>query len=529
MSTPFNIPLRIRGRATLVVLLMVVPLAFSLMAGAYVNHPLYKTGAPGEGTCQDCHDEYALNYGGGYAELKDLPSGYEPGRSYTFTVEVYSADRTRFGFELTSVATETGAASGSFACIDTVGTCVEAGGKYIKTTKGCLDVGSGNMATWQVRWNSPSKAESDVTFYLVGMGADADNDEDGDIIYSCMMTLCPAPKMPTQPKGIIVEPGDGIATLSWFMDEEPDPKGGPVTYNIYWSDSLSGGLSLLTTTIDRTYTHTGLVNCRTYRYQVSASNNEGESALSDVVRGTPDLVPERPRHLVADKVAYDEIKIMWDPPTNWGSGAAHTYTIYRGLSPCMMEQIATGVTQASFVDNGSLMANTTYHYQVQAVSSTGSGGIVMLSTHVPATPPSFPLSLNVAIKASSVEIYWEPPSDDGGDVVKEFRLYRTDGDKAPVMIRDHLIETMYIDTDVMPDVEYEYTVAAVNGAGQGALSTPVDAYIYPQPGAGDTGGVNFEGIPFSGLVAVGAVIIIGAIMVGRLGRASLEAERREEE
>jgi fibronectin type 3 domain-containing protein len=470
MSKPSIIPLRARGRTTFVILLLVVPLVFSLMAGAYVNHPLYKTGAPGEGTCQGCHDEYALNYGDGYAKITDMPSGYEPGRSYTLTIEVYSPDRTRFGFELTSVATEAGAAAGSFACIDAIGTCVEAGGKYIKTTKGCLDVGSGSTATWQVRWSSPSKAESDVVFYLVGMGSDADNDEDGDITYTCMMTLCPAPKMPTQPKGIIVEPGDGRTILTWFMDVEPDPKGGPVTYTIYWSDSLSGGLSMLTTTTERTYCHTGLANGRTYRYQVSASNNEGESALSDVVRSTPNLVPERPRHLVANKVAYDEVIIQWDAPSSWGNGGSCSYTLSRGTSQCMMEEIATGVTQTNYRDNSTLSANTTYHYSIRAVTSTGPGGVVMLSTHVPATTPSFPLSLDVAVKASYVELMWAPPSDEGGDVVREYRVYRTEGNGAPTLIRDHVTDT-----------------------------------------------------------TVGAVIIIGAVMVGRLGRASAEAERREEE
>jgi fibronectin type 3 domain-containing protein len=514
----------------MVILILILAFAVMMTAEAYKNHPLYRTGAPDDsGTCQGCHDEYQLNYGDGYVKLEGLPSGYEPGQSYTFNVVLYSPDRNRCAFELTSVAKEEGHAAGSFSCVDTVVTMIDTGGKYIKTTKNCLDTGSGGSTSWEVRWNSPSKAESDITFYLVGMGSDADNDEDGDITYTCMMTLCPAPKTPVQPKGMIVEPGDSIVTLTWFMDTEPDPKGGPVSYNIYWSDSLTGGLSLLTTVADNTYTHTGLANGRTYRYQVSASNSEGEGPMSAVVRGTPDLVPESPRHLVTESVSHEEISLRWDAPASWGDGGAHTYTVSRGMCPCMMEEIAQGVTDARYVDNGTLMANTTYHYMVRAVSSTGPGGVVMLSTHVPASAPSFPLSLNVAVKASSVELYWEPPSDEGGDVVQKYRVYRAEAGKVPVLIRDHVMETSYVDTDVMPDVEYEYTVAAVNGAGEGALSTPVEAYIYPQPGAGDTAGVSFDGIPFSGLVAVGAVIIIGAIMVGRLGRASMEAERREEE
>ncbi len=528
MSTPTHNPLRVRGRATLVILLMVVPLAFSLMAGAYVNHPLYKTGAPGEGTCRDCHDEYGLNTGDGYVTVEGLPDGYMPGRSYTLTVKVYCTGMTRFAFEMTAVAKQDGHPTGSFACVDTVATCIEVGGKYIKTTNKCLDTGSDGMNTWQVTWNSPSKAESDITFYAAGMGSDADNDEDGDRIYTCMMTICPAPDTPVQPKGIIVEPGDGKVTLTWFMDVEPDPKGGAVSYNVYWSDSLTGGLTLLDCVTERTYTQTGLVNCRTYRYQVSAANKEGESSLSEVVRATPDLVPERPRYLVANKVAYDEIVLDWEAPTSWGSGGSHTYTVYRGTSPCMMEQIAAGVTQGSYTDVSTVEPNTTYHYQVRAVSSTGPGGVVMLSTHVPAASPSFPLDLSVAVKATSVELSWTPPSEDGGDPVSEYRVYRTEDGGSPVLIRECLMETYFTDNNVLPDVEYEYTVTAVNGAGEGALSTPVEAFIYPQPGEGDTSGVSFEGIPFSGLVAVGAVIIIGAVMVGRLARTSMEAERRED-
>jgi len=232
---------------------------------------------------------------------------------------------------------------------------------------------------------------------------------------------------------------------------------------------------------------------------------------------------------VAEEVSHEEIKIRWDAPSNWGDGTQCTYTISRGMCPCTMEEIAQGVTNPYYVDNGTLMANTTYTYQVRAISSSGPGGVVMLTTNVPATTPSFPLSLNVAVKATSVELYWEPPSDEGGDMVQEYRVYRTDGNGAPTLLRDHVMTTDFIDTSVLPDVDYEYTVAAINGAGEGALSTPVEAYIYPQPGAGDTGAVSFDAIPFSGLVVVGAVIIIGAIMVGRLGRASLEAERREEE
>jgi len=160
---------------------------------------------------------------------------------------------------------------------------VSQGGKYIKSSNNGLMCDVIGMKTWQIQWNSPSKADSAVTFYGAGNACDNDNDEGDDWVYTVMTMLSPAPKIPQQPMGMIVEPGDGHVALSWSMVNEPDPQGGPVSYNIYWSDSSAGGLSLLTTVSEKSYVHNGLVNCRTYRYQISGANNEGEGPLSDVV------------------------------------------------------------------------------------------------------------------------------------------------------------------------------------------------------------------------------------------------------
>jgi fibronectin type 3 domain-containing protein len=526
-----SVRIRIRGRATLVVLFMVVPLAISLIAGAYVNHPLYRTGAPGDdGTCVDCHDDYDLNSGEGYISLTGLPaSGYEPAKEYTLTVTTYHPGMTRFGFEVTVLPENPAHSAGSFSCIDSKWTMISTGGKYIKTSQAGIECVTVGTKSWDIRWNSPSVAMGPVTFYGAGLLADNDNDEGDDYVYTTQETLYPATLVPVSPKGIVVEPGDGVVTLSWFLDVESDPKGGPVSYNIYWSDSLTGGLSLLTTVAEREYVHTGLVNRCTYRYQISAVNSEGEGSLSAVVKACPDLLPNRPRYLSASSVTYDQVTINWNPPTNWGDGGSNSYTVLRGPTPWEMEEIATGVTQTTYTDTERLDPNSTVHYQVKAVNSRGSGGVAISSVYVPANTPSFPLGLNVAVKASLVELYWDPPSDEGGDPVQKYRVYRSSEGNDPVLIKDHLTETTYIDTDVMPDVDYEYTVTALNGAGEGAFSTPVAAYIYPLEGTGETGKVSLSEIPFSGLVAVGAVIIIGAVMVGRLARTSREMERREEE
>jgi fibronectin type 3 domain-containing protein len=509
---------------------MVVPLIFSLMAGAYVNHPFYRTGAPGDsGTCANCHDDYDLDSGEGYISISGISSKYEPATAYTLTITIYHPGQTRFGFQVTAVPEESANAAGSFACLNSKTTMTDTGGKYIKSSQNGLECETVGTKSWTIRWNSPSAALGPVTFYASGIAADNDNDEGDDWVYTTSHTVSPAPRTPTQPTGLTVEPGDGYITISWYLDTEPDPQGGPVTYNIYWSDSPTGGLSLLTTVSEREYTHTGLVNKCSYRYQISGVNDEGEGSLSNVVRACPDLVPSRPRHLSPTSVSNAEVTLTWDAPDDWGVGGTNSYSVLRGPTPWDLEEIATGVVNTRYTDNGTMAPNSTTHYQVIAVNARGSGGVALASVYIPASSPSFPLSLNVAVKTTSVEMSWEPPSNDGGDPVTEYRIYRSEDGGSPDLVKDHITETYFVDTDVMPDVDYEYTVAAVNGAGEGAQSIPAPAYIYPQPGAGDTGTGSIDEIPFSGLVAVGAVIIIGAVMVGRLGRASSEAERREDE
>lgn len=526
MSMSSKLILRGRGRATLIVLLLVVPLVFSLMAGAYVNHPL-KSSAPGDGTCRDCHSSYGLNAGDGYIKLTGLPEKYECGKAYILTVTVYSPDKSQFCFVMTAEAEDDGYPAGTFSCIDSTETCIKGNGEYIETTKmGCMG-GVNSMKTWQIQWNSPSMAESAITFYGCGLGGDGGGNKGGDCVYTCKMSIYPAPKVPVQPAGIIVEPGDGRIGLTWFMPEAPDPLAGSVSYNIYWSDTSTGPMTLLCTVSDCQYIHTGVQNGRTYRYQISGSNSEGEGALSAVARAKPGSVPERPLHLAAGQPAADCVPLSWDAPSEWGTGGGHSFTVYRGETPWSLVQIATGVTQNTYVDEGPLSANMTYHYRVQAVTDIGPGGVAILTVDVPSSPPSFPLGLSVMVRKGVVELTWQPPSDPGGDEVREYRVYRTEEGKEPILIKDHLTETTYNDPNGDFDATYEYTVAAVNSAGEGAFSTPVEAYIAPPPTTGEAGGVTFSGVPFSGLVIVGAVIIIGALIMARLNRAASVAERRD--
>jgi fibronectin type 3 domain-containing protein len=501
-----------------------------MLVGAYYNHPIARTGAPGDdGTCRDCHDNYKLNPDDGYVSLTGLPESYAPGTSYILTVSVYSYDRERFAFEFTIVSDTQEQATGSFTIINSTTTMLDGGNKYIKTTRYGYDNPTNYMKTWQFQWNSPSKAEAPVTFYGVGMGSDCDNDEDGDRVYTLMQKVQPAPKVPVKPQGIIVEPSEGYVTLSWYMPIDPNTSEGFASYNVYWSDSATGGLDLLETVTTRQYVHNGLANGHTYRYQISSTNSEGEGPLSDVVTAVPNNVPDKPRHLETGTVSNDQITITWDAPSTWGDGGSKSFNVYRGMTPWEVQMIASDIAVSSYTDTSALEANMTYHYRVQAATDRGTGGVATLSVFVPPAPPGFPPGLSVIVARGAVELSWQEPTDTGGDPVDYYRVYRTVPGQDPVLVKDCLYGTTCIDDTVDPDQTYEYTVAAVNSAGEGALSTPVEAFIVPPPSVGDSEQTLTSEVPFSGLVVVCAVIIIGVVMVGRLSRATSIAEGREED
>ena len=94
---------------------------------------------------------------------------------------------------------------------------------------------------------------------------------------------------PTRPLALQSAAGDAAVTLSWLA---PSSDGGsPITAYKVYRGTIAGGESLLVTLGDvRTYFDSGLVNGRTYYYQVSAVNVNGEGILSNEVSATPPQV-----------------------------------------------------------------------------------------------------------------------------------------------------------------------------------------------------------------------------------------------
>ncbi len=162
--------------------------------------PTAKTGAPAiggrpaEGTCADCHSDFALNVGG-TVEIVGAPTYYTPGNIYTFSVRVTSSQTAGstfallWGFELTAVRMSDGTGAGVLANVPGEGTAVLSGSgqfstrQYVRVDLG-NQLGSASPVSWQVQWTAPVAGTGAVGFYASGMAADGDGTNNGDWIYT---------------------------------------------------------------------------------------------------------------------------------------------------------------------------------------------------------------------------------------------------------------------------------------------------------------------------------------------------------
>jgi hypothetical protein len=150
--------------------------------------PSNASGAPGGGTCADCHGN--LNTGGGSVVVNGLPSNFQPGQTYPFSVTISHSDtRDRWGFEI-NARNSSNNPIGTFTTTNA----------NAATISGPSEIGHNNAVSStgtsytydNLSWTAPSTVATDdnsVTFYVAGNAADGSGDNSGDFIYTNTVQL----------------------------------------------------------------------------------------------------------------------------------------------------------------------------------------------------------------------------------------------------------------------------------------------------------------------------------------------------
>lgn len=158
------------------------------------------TGAPGmkgaepEMTCQSCHIDYALNPDRlGRVELQGVPPVYQPGKSYTITLQLKHPTAKRWGFQLTALSTPNYTAAGDFAALDkTTQKKTAAGRQYIEHGSiGGKATGMGKTGSyaWTFTWTAPKTNVGNVAFFAAANMANGNGDVTGDRVYASAKPL----------------------------------------------------------------------------------------------------------------------------------------------------------------------------------------------------------------------------------------------------------------------------------------------------------------------------------------------------
>jgi hypothetical protein len=255
-------------------------------------------------------------------------------------------------------------------------------------------------------------------------------------------TPTPTPKpTPNDPTGLTATAGNTMVSLDWVA------VGNANNYKIYQNGSL------LDTTTTKPYLVKGLTNGTTYKYEVSAVNEGGESGKSIAVTATPTLPP--PTGLIG--IAGNTTASL-----DWNDvGSATKYKIYQdGI-------LLTTTATKPYLING-LTNGTIYSYQVSAVSGSvesAKTNVVTVKPDNPAVPSGFKaiagnkeisLDWNLVANATSYKIY-----QDGS--------YLTTVTNKPYLI-----------TGLTNGTVYSFEITAINAIGESEksaaiTSSPIDS------------------------------------------------------
>ncbi len=215
-----------------------------------------RTGAPGETTCTQCHNQFPLNSGDGSFNLQG-PAAWEAGQTYELSVEIEDPGQSRWGFEITQFGI------GDFMIADALNTQFSASGgrQYVKhTSSGTMNGTADGPVSWSLLWTAPLGPDlpDNVTFYAAGNAANGANGNQGDYIFTSQLSIPMA-----QPLGEVTDLA--ISTDNQQISLDWSPVAGAAGYEIHASSQPWGGFLAIDQVAAPGYTTAALPGMMYYR------------------------------------------------------------------------------------------------------------------------------------------------------------------------------------------------------------------------------------------------------------------------
>lgn len=247
---------------------------FGLLAFAYMfmfynaNPPDGKTGAPGDGTCGECHGGGSF---GGNIEIIGLPSTINANEAYNITVRITntSGNAVKAGFQLIALNGSNNNAGDLTALSSDHGTSFIGSKEYVDHRNG-KNFNASNVAEWTFKWTAPAGPNgTNITLYGIGLmannagGSSGDNYILGNVSGQLMTNTTPVDLSITSTNITCNGANNGEATGI--------PSGGTPPYTYLWSTGKT------------TQTITGL-SVGTYKLTVTDKDGQTASAQAAITQ-----------------------------------------------------------------------------------------------------------------------------------------------------------------------------------------------------------------------------------------------------
>jgi len=207
----------------------------------------------------------------------------------------------------------------------------------------------------------------------------------------------------------------------------------------------------------------GLINGRTYTFQIRAFNAQGAGAWSAPVPATPRTTAAAP--VLAAAVPGDRsLQLSWSTPYD-GGGAITSYDVSTVDGTIIKSVPATDATTSL----GSLLNGTEYQVRVRAVNAAGAGAWSNTVAGTPRTTPSVPTAVAATPGNGMATVTWGVPSSNGGSSITAYELDVV----GSIQFQQPASTTWFTFPRLTNGLEYSFRVRAVNAAGPGPWSSVV--------------------------------------------------------